>query len=52
MYFNASQWDEWFSSYQSYIVEMATVAEESSCDFFIVGTELTATEPQVSFSST
>lgn len=34
------KWSEWFSSYNDYIVHYAKIAEETSCEMFVIGCEL------------
>jgi len=38
-------WEEWFSSYIKFITHMATIASTYNADLFLVGTELTLSEP-------
>ena len=45
-YLNQSQWEAWFASYQSYMTNMSKLAEKLGVDLLLIGTELTATEPQ------
>lgn len=45
-FFNATQWDEWFASYTSYLTTMATWSQTLQFDMLNIGTELTATQQQ------
>lgn len=40
-YFTPSQWDTWFTSYQSYIYQFASLAQTVGADSMCVGMELT-----------
>ena len=44
MYFDESQWDTWFSSYQSFINHYAQLAQDYGVEQFCLGTELTWTQ--------
>lgn len=34
------KWSEWFESYENYILEFAKLAEEESCEMFVIGCEM------------
>lgn len=38
-------WDNWFESYDAYIVKMAALGQKCKVDLFCVGSELLSTEP-------
>jgi hypothetical protein len=47
--FSAAEWDAWFASYQTVVLEpLAALAQQLRVDLFIAGTELTVTQPQES----
>jgi hypothetical protein len=47
LYFNSSQWDDWFLSYRAMLTPWLTLAQELAIDGFCMGAELTATEGRV-----
>jgi len=46
-FFTEQDWSDWFQSYTVYLNHIATLAQEESVNLFIVGTELSVTQPQV-----
>ena len=42
--FNSSQWNTWFSEYETFITGYAALAETNSVEQFVVGTELSASQ--------
>ena len=48
-YFDSNQWNEWFKSYESFIVKYAKIAQETNVELFCVSTELAIASNQTSF---